>query len=485
MDKQLSAKELAFLESLRCKPRGYKFKNWAQTFSSRPQFYLTPRTELDIIEVIRIAGRHRLVVKPIGSGHSPSDIACTSMIMLNMDQMNRVVAHDPYTCTLTVEAGMRLQDLHQVLEQRGMALSSVGSISDQSVAGAIATATHGTGTQYGDLSSMVTQLVIVDGVGIRHECSEESNKDLFEAARCSLGALGIITQVTIQCEPMFTLHAVQTPDNLDNVLKNVDEVFGSAEHVRLWWFPHTDNVIVWRANRTTMSVQPSPESLVRDRLYGFHYYQLQLYKARFTPDDIPRLAAEHFRNRFDRRIEWVDKSYNVFNFDCLFPQYVNEWAVPLDRAAEALRQLRVWINSEGRKKNGARVHFPVEVRCVRESSVWLSPAYGHKPVCYIGVIMYRPYHQPVPYKKYWRAYEDIMRTLHGRPHWAKAHTMFYYDLIKLYPKLDDFVRLRKACDPHGIFVNGYIRRHILPPSEAVATDLCSGPHKLALEDPRL
>ncbi|KAJ2717605.1 D-arabinono-1,4-lactone oxidase [Coemansia sp. Benny D115] len=241
-----------------------------------------------------------------------------------------------------------------------------------------------------------------------------------------------------------------------------------------------------------MAPQPGPESLWRDRLYGFHYYQLQLFKARFTPDDIPRLAAEHFESRFNRRIEWVDSSHTVFNFDCLFPQYVNEWAVPWLNAPEALRQLRVWINAEGRKPGGVRVHFPVEVRFVRDTDVWLSPAFG-QAVCYIGIIMYRPYHKSVPYKKYWQAYEDIMRTLGGRPHWAKAHRMFYYDLDRIYPRFGDFVRLREQLDPKGVFVNDYIRRHILPPdhpltkgaAEQSVDGKAPGARKLTFEEPKL
>ncbi|KAI8321066.1 L-gulonolactone/D-arabinono-1,4-lactone oxidase [Martensiomyces pterosporus] len=480
---QFSEHERRCIEGLRTGPSGFEFRNWADTFHSRPQFYLAPETERDIIEIIHIANRHSLTVKPIGSGHSPSDIACTNSIMLNMDKMDRILAHDPYACTLTVEAGVRLHSLHQMLKQRNMALSSLGSISDQSIAGAIATATHGTGMEYGDLSSIITSLVIVDGTGQRKECSAQMNPDLFNAARCSLGALGIITQLTIQCEPAFTLHAVQTPENLDNILNNLSQVVYSAEHVRFWWFPHTDDAVVWRANRTNMPHQPSPESFLRDRLYGFHYYQLQLYKARFTPNDIPKLAEEHFRNRFSRRIEWVDDSFKVFNFDCLFPQYVNEWAVPWENAADVLRQLRIWVNTEARKKDGVRVHFPVEVRFVKDSDVWLSPAY-QRTVCYIGVIMYRPYHKAVPYKKYWRVYEDIMRTADGRPHWAKAHKMYHYDLLKAYPKFADFVKLRAACDPNGIFVNDYIRRHILPPSEATV-DAEAADQQLTFEKPRL
>ncbi|KAJ1729997.1 D-arabinono-1,4-lactone oxidase [Coemansia biformis] len=463
---ELAIGERALFDRLRSGPPGFRFRNWAGTFQSQPRWYLAPETEQDIVGIIHAARRTKLGVKAVGSGHSPSDIACTDSVMLNMDKMRRVLAHDAEACTLTVEAGIRLHDLHRELERRGMALSSVGRISDQSIGGAIATATHGTGIAFGDLSSAITGLVLVDGTGARRECSAQSNPDLFDAARCSLGALGIVTRVTVQCEPAFMLRAVQTPTTLDAVLDDLDGVVRSAEHVRIWWFPHTNSAVVWRASRTPADTpKQSPESLVRDRLYGFHIYQLQLYKARCAPDDIPRLAQEHFARRFDRRLEWVDDGYRVFNFDCLFPQYVNEWAVPLELAAPVLRQLRSWVDAQQQEKHGARVHFPVEVRFVRECSVWLSPAYK-RTICHVGIIMYRPYHAPVPYKRYWRAFEDIMRAHQGRPHWAKAHTMTYRDLVDAYPRLSDFSGLREACDPDGIFVNDYIRRHITPPDPA-------------------
>ncbi|KAJ2044940.1 D-arabinono-1,4-lactone oxidase [Coemansia sp. S2] len=335
------------------------------------------------------------------------------------------------------------------------------------------------------MSSTITHLVIIDGTGRRRECSATVDPDLFDAARCSIGALGIITQVTIQCEPAFKLHAVQTPDTLDHVLNTLSEVAFSAEHVRFWWFPYTDNVAVWRANRTTQPILPRAKSLWRDRLLGYHYYQLRLLKSRLTPDDLPSINQEQFSSRFNRRIESIDDSYKVFNFDCLFPHHVNEWAVPWEKAAEVIRQLRAWIVAEEQKSDGVRVHFPVQARFVKESNVWLSPTYG-QTVCYIAVIMYRPYNRAVPYKKYWRVYEDIMRTQGGRPHWAKAHKMYYYELKKAYPKFDDFVKLCGECDPSGIFVNDYIRRHILPPNEPILTASSgAGSRFLTCEKPRL
>ncbi|OMJ18659.1 L-gulonolactone oxidase [Smittium culicis] len=448
--------------------RQFIFENWSKTFSCAPNLYLSPSNEAQLIQIINIARKNGSSVKAVGAGLSPSDISCTEGIMINMKKFNRVLKADVENSTITVESGLTINELHTILKFWGMAFSSIGSVSEQTIAGVISTAAHGTGLNFGCFSSMILDLVLIDGLGRRHYCSRLENKDLFDAARCSLGALGVITELTIQCEPSFNLHATQVPEKLDTILTNLPEILNSAEHVRFWWFPHTDDAVLWKANRTKKQIQPLKESLFTDKLYGFHYYQLQLFFARFFPNRIPSITKEHYKARFNKNIEWVDESYKVFNFDCLFPQYVNEWAIPIENTATALLLLRKWINEQYDQKTGARVHFPIEVRFVEEDDVWLSPCYK-RAVCYIGVIMYRPFHLPVPYKKYWKVYEDIMRSLDGRPHWAKAHQMYHSDFMESFPRFGDFNEIRKKCDPNGLFVNDYIRRHILPPSESLST----------------
>ncbi|PVU92000.1 hypothetical protein BB559_003902 [Furculomyces boomerangus] len=475
----LSAQEEKLIQStLATKPKEkFVFENWSKTFHCTPQLLLAPSNENEVIEIINFARNRGINVKPIGSGFSPSDLACTEGIMMTMKNFNRVLKVDNLNSTITIESGITLHELHKLLGFWGLAFSSIGSISDQTISGVISTAAHGTGIDYGCFSSIVLDLVIIDGLGNRHYCSHSFNKDLFDAARCSLGALGVITQVTLQCEPTFKLKAVQVPMDLDEILNDLPNVLNSAEHVRFWWFPYTNDTVLWKASRTKEPKKPLKESFLTDKLYGFHYYQFQLLLSRLRPSTIPAITREHYKSRFNKRLEWVDDSHTVFNFDCLFPQYVNEWAIPAENTATALRLLRKWINKE-RESGGVHVHFPIEVRFVDQDDVWLSPCYK-QPVCYIGVIMYRPFHRPVPYKKYWKAYEDIMRALGGRPHWAKAHQMYYFDLMKAYPKFPEFNAIREVCDPEGVFHNDYLRRHILPPQPDGSSGPLAGEHTSA------
>ncbi|KAI9285771.1 D-arabinono-1,4-lactone oxidase-domain-containing protein [Umbelopsis sp. AD052] len=392
----------------------HQFRNWANTFGCSPELYFEPSTEEEVSEIVRLAVQNKKHIKVVGSGHSPSDLALTNDYMISIHKLNRVLAVNREEGIITVEAGMDLHTLHQVLKNNGMALSNLGSISDQSVAGIMATASHGTGTTFGSLPTMITDLTIVNGTGDILYCSPSSNADVFEAARCSLGCLGVITRMSLKVEPDFLLEAIQEPAKFDHVLQNWDTVINSAEHVRVWWYPHTDDCVVWRANRTTKPVTEDKPSWFKYTFVGFHVYQFALNIARYRQSMIPPLTRFFYDKVHSTPTRVVDESYKVFNFDCLFPQYVNEWAIPLEKAPEALKRIEKFIQSSDLK-----VHFPVEIRFVDADDVWLSPSYGRK-TCYIGVIMYRPYGKAVPYKKYWRAYEDVMRSLDGRPHWAKV-----------------------------------------------------------------
>lgn len=226
-------------------------------------------------------------------------------------------------------------------------------------------------------------MTIITADGEHVFCSQSENADLFHAARCSLGSLGVITRISLQVEPAFRLEAIQKPYKFPDVLDKWDQVVHSAEHVRVWWMPHTDDCVVWRANRTDKPKTVTPPNWLVERGIGVHMYQFLLNVGRYRPSIIPSITRFMFNVLHSKPIRVVDDSYKVFMFDCLFPQYVNEWAIPWELAPQALRDLDHFINT-----SDLNVHFPVEIRFVDEDDIWLSPCYGRK-TCYIGVIMYR------------------------------------------------------------------------------------------------
>lgn len=442
-------------------------ENWAKTYRCKPLAYFEVETVEQIKAVLDLARRDGRTVKVVGSSHSPSDLVMTNDYIINMDKMNAMLHVDKSTNVVSVQAGIRLYQLHKELASVGLAMSNLGSISDQSIAGAISTATHGTGITFVGLSSMITDMDLVTASGELIACSPTQFSDIFYSACCSLGALGVITRVSLQCEPSFRLHERQEPALFSNILQGLDTVVNSAQHVRIWYYPHTDNAVIWRANRTYVPPKPS-SNWVQSTLIGYHIEQALLYVSRFKPSMTPRITDFIYKNVVGTPRESIDESYKSFNFDCLFPQYVNEWAVPIENAKNCLEALRTWIDGTtkaiyppGKNNNPhAYVHFPIEIRFSDKDDVWLSPSYGRK-TCWIGIIMYRPYGKPIPYKKYFKAYEDILRSFQGRPHWAKAHESSTADFDRMYPHWKDYCAIRDKLDPNGMFANAYVKRHIL------------------------
>lgn len=436
------------------------FQNWAQIHACQPERIFYPSTEEEVCQIILEAKARNKQVKVFGSGHSPSGIAiCDSpsdwMIHLkNLSGIIKLKGNLVY-----VRGGTTLNEINAQLEKNGKSLSSLGSISEQSISGAISTGTHGTGLQFGNLSSIVERLRVVDANGKVHVAKR--GEDLWYAAVCSIGALGIITEVVLRVEPLFKLYAIQKPMPLDHVLENLDHLTQCAEHYRFWWFPHTNHCISWSANRVDTQTKSTSEiktyieqfyDQAKDKLVGYHLFEFSYYISSFFPSLVPTINRFYYYSLFSDATSNVDTSYKVFNFDCRFKQYVNEWAIPIEKTRDAIISLKKLI-----KERNFKVHLPIEVRFVKKDNIWMSPSY-QRDVCYIGIIMYRPYGKNVPFEEYFDAFEKLMLSFDGRPHWAKEFSIQKDTFETMYPKFKEFNRIRNQMDPNGMFLNNYLRR---------------------------
>jgi len=452
---------------------GVTVTNWAETYSATPRRYYEPESVEAVQAIVAAAAAERRVVKVVGSGHSPNDCVMTDDTVVSLRHLCRVLVVDLEARLVKVQAGITLADLSEALDRVGLALPNLGSISEQAFAGAIATGTHGSGLDYGALATTVVELQIVAGDGSLHTASRTSHPDLWAAARCSFGALGIVTAVVLQVVPAFDLEAVETPSTLPTVLAALPGRWRSAPYYRFWWFPHTDAVVEWHATpRPPHTARPRRPRTCTPRwaaahagallraVVGVHLYQVALWFALFVPRLIPWINALWFTALFSYTRRQVDRSDRVFNFDCLFRQHVDEWAIPLESLPQAMAALKVMLDTSGHK-----AHFPVEVRPVPADDTWLAPSAGRASV-YIGIIMYKPFGVECDYLAYFRQFEDLMLTFAGRPHWAKDfHLRGDADFEPLYPHWHDFKRMRDAMDPAGVFANDFVRRTLgLPPA---------------------
>lgn len=434
------------------------FKNWSETFECFPELFFAPKTEEEIKDILQLARETNKTVKVVGCKHSPSDIACTSDIMISLQGFNKIVEVNKSKRQVKVEAGMNLLELNDILYSHNLALSVLGSISDITVGGAISVATHGTGIKYGTLSSYVTEMDMMLSDGSVITMSPDRSPDLFLAAACSLGSFGILLRVTFQCEPAYNLCLRQYGLSIKDIIENLDVHLEGSDHFKFLWYPHTNGVVVSHCSRTEQI--PRKESWIikiwnwfLDYGVGYYFLEFCLYISTFLPHFVPTINRIYYNLLFSSPKSKIDRSYKIFNYDCLFKQYVNEWAIPIEKTGVVLWQLQEWIEST----SGVSVHFPVEVRFVRAENIFLSPAYDQN-TCYMNIIMYRPYGKDVPYQEYWSAFEKIMIDAGGRPHWAKAHSVTANMFNLMYPAFGRWCALRQKLDPINMFLNSYMLR---------------------------
>lgn len=422
--------------------------NWGGTYSCRPAAFEMPAGDHDIARVVKSATAAGRRVKVVGAGHSFTDIALTDGMLVSLDRHNKILDIDRETNRVTVQAGISLHTLNQELARAGLAMENLGDIEYQSIAGATSTATHGTGAKLGGLATQIRAMDLILGDGSTLHCSAHENPEVFECARVGLGALGVVSTVTLQCVPAFNLHAREYPMKLDECLGRLDELVDSNDHFEFWWFPHTDGAYIKANNRTGEPARPkSPRrEWFEDIFLSNHVFGLLCRIGKAFPGSIPAL------NKLEvaalGKVSMIDRSDRVFTSPRLVRFAEMEYAIPRAAAAEALLEVRKLIDTRGFK-----VSFIVEVRFVAPDDIPLSTAQGRE-TAYIAVHVYRK----TPYEPYFRAVEEVMNGYEGRPHWGKLHFQTAETLKPRYPQWGRFATVRKQLDPEGRFANAYLDR---------------------------
>ena len=465
----------------------HQHHTWARTFYSYPERYIQPRTSEELQKVIKLARRYRRRIVVVGCGHSPSDLTCTSSWLVNLDHFEEILDVNEKTKVVVMQAGIRLHDLGIKLKEHGLAMPNLGSIDHQSIAGAIGTATHGSSTRHGILSQSVLALKIMLANGHTVSCSAEQNSDLFRAALVSLGALGIITEVTFQAVPAFDIEWSQSIHCLEEIIADWEKnLWTQKEFTRVWWLPYMKRGIIWRADKTNKPHR-APEPIWWGGRIGFHTYHILLYCAQWVPSILPYLE------KFVTNVQYgfkdgagsaaVEESRTGLLMNCMYSQFVNEWAIPLAKGPEAITRLSSWLNGDERaadipfSSKGLYVHAPIEVRVSDTSTAqprpFLDNTIPDSPTLYFNATLYRPYSRDPPCReRYYEAFEWLMKELGGRPHWAKNFsTVTREDMHNMYPDMGEWLRIRNEVDPEGMFVGDWHRRLLWPEDDKLILPL--------------
>ncbi len=424
-----------------------KWTNWAGNQTARPIAFDRPRDEAEVAQVVARAHKAGSTAKVVGSGHSFTSAAVSDGHMMSISNLSGIRSIDRGAMTVTVGAGTTLNDLNRLLAAEGLAMANLGDIAYQTVAGAISTSTHGTGTALPGLAAQVAGLRIVDGRGDVVVADRDTNADVLDVARVSVGSLGVITEATIRVVDAFRLRALEQPMRLDSVLENMHELRTQNDHFEFFWIPHTKWALTKQNNRTDDALDPLPKvrGWVEKTFMENYAFGAVCRMGRMRPSLIPKLATA-LPSSGSRT--YVDDSYRIFASPRLVRFYEMEYSIPVEHVCEALSEITAMIE---RKKY--LLNFPVEVRFTAADDVPLSTSFG-RDSAYIAVHVYKG----MEYEPYFRDVEEIVSRYGARPHWGKIHFKTRSELESSYPRFGEFLAMRDRLDPQRVFANKYSDR---------------------------
>lgn len=388
-----------------------------------------PTTEHELCRIVaEVAGRGGHL-KAVGAGHAFSDVGLTGGVMVSLREYGRVLAFDPDEGLITVQAGATLNELARYLWTRGFAFENVGGAGSQTIAGAAATATHGTGISFPNVSAGIAAMRIVDGAGGVHDASPEGDSVLFAVGRVGVGALGIVSTVTLRVVPAFNVSTVEEPLPLGELVESFTDRVASHDHLEAFHVPGTGTILTRTRQRNDGPLRPTKPLLPPCRV------------ERSTKGQYSMRTTEHHGPAHElldtlRRTRFVEMEY----------------AVPLEATMDALGEVCAWI-----ERPDAPAVLQLAVSTSAADDVALSGASGRAS----GHISVRV-HRRSAYEACFRVVEAIMRGHDGRPHWGKLHFRSADDLAPAYPQWDAFGAVRARMDPEGVFENAYTRRCLGP-----------------------
>jgi len=420
------------------------WKNWAGDQICAPVTIERPASEAELSDIVsRAAGRGQRV-RAVGSGHSFTDCACTDGVMIDMTGLQRVINVDKANGLATVQGGAKLHPLFAELATHGFGIENQGDIDKQSITGATATATHGTGARFKNVSAQIVSARVVTATG---DVLEVSEGDDYLAARVSLGALGVISQVTLRVVPLFTLHREDELRPLTETLERLDADVDGNDHFEFFVFPYGDTALTRTTRRSNEPPRPGP--VWKKKLgEGFENAGLNVIcrAGRQFPSTAPRLNRLMTSLMSPSSVQ--DHGWKVYASARNVKFTEMEYAIPREHANEAVQRVIELV-----RRRNLPIMYPLEVRFSAPDDAFLSTAYG-RDTCYIAVHQF----SGMEFETYFRAVEEIMDEYQGRPHWGKRHYQNAATLRERYPDWDRFIAVRDRLDPDRVFRNDYIRR---------------------------
>ncbi|HEX4872376.1 MAG TPA: D-arabinono-1,4-lactone oxidase [Nevskiaceae bacterium] len=417
------------------------WSNWSGLQRAYPAQRLAPRSEDELAELLR---RGAPPLRPAGAGHSFTALVPTDGTLLSLRHFEGVIEHDPVARTATVGAGTRLGALAEALHGLGQALPNMPDVDQQTLAGALATATHGTGERLGALHAYVSGLRLVTARGEVIDCSARERPALFEAARVSLGSLGVITRVQLQNVAPYRLRRRVWAEPLGQMLERFDEYAARHHSFEFYYLPFCSQALGISIDPTEDLPRPRGADPDNDAVMQLKQLRDLLHWAPAARRWLLAQALADYPTE-----EAVDDWHRIYPSARAVRFNEMEYHLPREALLPTLRTVIATL-----ERDHPEEFFPVEVRVVRGDDAWLSPFYGHATS---GSIAVHRFHEENPFPLF-AAIEPLYQAVGGRPHWGKLHGLGAAELAGRYPRWSEFLALRAELDPEGRLLNPHLKQ---------------------------
>jgi FAD-linked oxidoreductase len=415
------------------------WSNWSGSQKCQPTQFFLPKSEAELAKKLKESTE---VLRVVGGGHSFSPVVPTNQVLTSLKNISGIIHHDKTTNIATIGAGSHLYNLTPEMHQQGLAFVNQGDVDKQSLGGAVSTSTHGTGKALTSFAGMVKGFRLVTADGQILNCSPEENSELFYGGTVSLGTLGIITQYDMQLVPSYKLKERVYAESLKTVMENFDKLATKNRNFEFFPFLYADKVIVKELNETKEELSPKKDPFLNDDVLmsmGLTLAGESANRAKKVQRFMLDLITEETR---------VGNAHEIYPSDRNIVFNEMEYELPKENGMACLQE----IFEVGRKKN-LPIFFPMEVRTVKKDDFWMSPFYQRDAVS-ISIHRYNKY----DYDKYFPIFEKIFRKYGGRPHWGKLCYLGSNEIRELYPKFEDFAKLKRELDPRSRFSNPYMKK---------------------------
>ncbi|TVZ55138.1 FAD-linked oxidoreductase [Lutibacter sp. Hel_I_33_5] len=416
-----------------------KWSNWSGGQVCEPSSFFIPKNEQDLINKLKTTSNKFRVV---GGGHSFSPVVPTNDILSSLKNLNKIISIDKNAKEVTVQSGIPLSDLTPQLHKNGLAFLNQGDIDKQTLGGAVSTSTHGTGKDLQSFAGFVKKFKLIIANGEILNCSSEENSEIFYGGTVALGSLGIVTEYTVQLTDTYKLEEKVYPADLNETLDNFWNLVEENRNFEIFPFFYSDQVVVKTLNKTSKNITKVEQPFLSDDF---------LLALGLTLSGDSGSRTDKVQNLISGLIDSTSKINDSYK---IYPSVRNvkfnemEYQIPKEKGIACVRE----ILKTGQKLK-VPIFFPLEIRVVKQDDFWMSPFYK-RDVMSISVHQFAD----KEYNKYFPIFHEIFKRYEGRPHWGK---LSYYDregIKKLYPKYDDFVKLRNELDPKKRFSNDYINK---------------------------